>query len=334
MDEDDTVRLPRAAVPGGTPAAVAAPAPAPPKLPRRDLTHLWIGLGAATALLAAAGGGVWWWNRTAPPPPTPEPPQARPSTQPPPPPEGPPALSATEILMNRAAEPMAMRWAPNPLVWVLDFPNLELQGRAMNRIAALLEKARTPRDRVLSDEALAGAITADGRSSSNWYFGHNYRASDVARFFEWAERDGVALNPLELWVREQVELAQRVDRSRDAAILTLPAIGAHVDGTMRAAILRHELGHGQFFTLPFFAAHVMRVWERGFSEAERAAVRRFLGAEGYDTRQEEMMANEAMAYLLYTPDRRFFDPARDLGWSDDQANRIRGMLRSGAPEEP
>jgi len=331
MDEDDTVRLPRAAVPDRAP--VSAPRPSSRPGGRRSL--LGVGIAAGVATLAAAGGGAWWWwNRPAPPLPAPETPAVPSPAEPAPPPEGPPALSTAEILAHRAVEPTAMRWGPNPLVWLLDFPNLELQGRAMNRMAALLEKARAPRDRVLGDEALAGAITADGRTPSTWYSGHNYRASDLARFFEWAARDGVTLNPLELWVQEQVELARRVDRSRDAAFLTIPAVGPHVDAAMRGVILRHELGHGQFFTLPFFAAHVMRVWERGFSEGERAAVRRFLGEDGYDTGQEEMMANEAMAYLLYTPDRRFFDPARDLGWSDEQAERIRGMLRSGAPEEP
>ena len=331
MDENDTVRLPRAGAPAHAPKAGSSPRLQPS---RRGLPQLGIGIGiGAGAIALAAAGGAWWWSRPAPPAHRAEAPAAHPPAEAAAP-EPPPALSLTEIILHRSAEPQALRWAANPLVWVLDFPSLELQGRAMNRVAALLEKSRTPRDRVLGDEALAGAIAADNRSASNWYYGHNYRASDMARFFEWAARDGVTLNPLELWVREQVELAQRVDRSRDAAILTLPALGPHVDAAMRFAILRHELGHGQFFTLPFFAAHVMRVWERGFTEAERGAFRRFLGAEGYDTRQEEMMANEAMAYLLYTPDRRFFDPARDLGWSDEQAERLRGMLRSGAPEEP
>ncbi|WP_421988692.1 hypothetical protein [Roseococcus sp.] len=326
-DDDDTIRLPRAAAPGG-----ASPSPPPLPVSRRRLTGLWIGLGAAG--IAGAGGGWWWLRREGATPPVAELPPARPPSEPPAPAEGPAEFSTAEILANRTAEPMALRWASNPLVWVLDFPSLELQGRAMNRMAALLEKARAPRDRVLGDEALAGAITADGRTAATWYSGHNYRASDLARFFEQAERDHVTLNPLERWVQEQVELARRVDRSRDAAILTIPAVGAHVDAGMRFAILRHELGHGQFFTLPFFAAHVMRIWERGFSETERADMRRYLGGEGYDEKQGELMANEAMAYLLYTPDLRFFDPARDLGWSNEQANRLRAMLRSGAPEEP
>jgi general secretion pathway protein E len=100
------------------------------------------------------------------------------------------------------------------------------------------------------------------------------------------------------------------------------------------SILRHELSHGPFFTLPLFAAHVMRVWEQGFTQAERDAIRTFLGREGYDVKQDEVMANEAMAYLLFTPDRRFFDPARDLGWSDAQADRLRALLREGAPDAP
>jgi hypothetical protein len=238
------------------------------------------------------------------------------------------------ILAQRAALPSAFRWEANPLVWVLDFPSLEAQGQALNRAAALIEKASTPRDRVLRDDELAAAIAADSRSAADWYFGHNYRASDLRRMFTLAERQGIRLNPLELWVNEQVSLAERLDRARDAAFISIPALGGPVDAAMRRSILRHELSHGQFFTLPLFAAHVMRIWERGFTEAERMAFRNFLAKEGYDTAQDEVMANEAMAYLLFTPDRRFFDPARDLGWSDAQAERLRALLREGAPDSP
>ena len=230
--------------------------------------------------------------------------------------------------------PTVLRWQPNPLVWVLDFPTLELQGAAMNRAAALLEKAGTPRDRVLDDAALAAAIAADRREAATWYSGHNYRAADLERVFALAARDGIRLNPQEAWVASQVALASRLERGREVAILSVPAEGPRVDAALRRSILRHELAHGQFFTLPFFAAHVLRVWQRGFSEAERDGMRRFLAADGYDAAQEELMANEAMAYLLHTPDRRLFDPARDLGWSDAQASRLRAMLREGAPPQP
>lgn len=304
-------------------------APTAARTPRRRL-GVWVGLGAGT--LALAGGGAFWWLRESDEPRPETPPTA--STAPPPPAEGPPLLDIEGLVAHRAVAPTALRWAANPLVWVLDFPSLDTQGQAMNRAAALIEKQRTPRDRVLDDAALAEAIAADRRTTANWYFGHNYRASDLVRMFELAARDGIRLNPLELWLQEQVALSRRVDRGRDAAILTIPGIGPQVDAQLRRTILMHELGHGQFFTLPFFAVHVVRVWETGFTEAERADVRRFLASDGYDARLEEVMANEAMAYLLYTPDRRFFDPARDLGWSDVQAERLRVLLRAGAPEEP
>lgn len=292
-------------------------------------------LGAAllgAALLGVAGGGLWWWHSPggAPAPATPQPSPPAPAF----PAISPPLLGMEAILAQRAALPSAFRWEANPLIWVLDFPSLEAQGQALNRAAALIEKASTPRDRVLRDDELAAAIAADSRGASDWYFGHNYRASDLRRMFTLAERQGIRLNPLELWVNEQVSLAERLDRARDAAFISIPALGGPVDAAMRRSILRHELSHGQFFTLPLFAAHVMRIWERGFTEAERIAFRNFLAKEGYDTAQDEVMANEAMAYLLFTPDRRFFDPARDLGWSDAQAERLRALLREGAPDSP
>lgn len=318
-EEDATVRLSPAA------AAGLGLAPPPPR-PRRGLPLL---LGGALAF-AGLGVGLWLWP-AAPPRPLPE-------TPPPEPPRvalpAPPLLTAEAILAHRAAAPTALRWAANPLVWVLDFPTLEAQGLAMNRAAALVEKARTPRDRALTDAELAAAIAADGRTTATWYFGHNYRASDLARLFALMDVQGIAPNPIEAWLREQVELSRRLDRARDAAFLSIPAIGAEVDAGMRASILRHELAHGQFFTLPFFAAHVMRVWQQGFTEAQRAAVREFLARDGYDVTQEEVTANEAMAYLLHTPDRRFFDPTRDLGWSEAEAARLRALLAEGAPPEP
>lgn len=320
MDEEATVRLP-------PPAAAIRPA-APPPPGRRGA----LGLGLGALVLAGGGGAAWWWS-TRPPAaaPPPQPVLAQPA---PPLPPAPPLLGMEAMLAQRSAVPAVFRWADNPLVWVLDFPSLEAQGQALNRAAALIEKASTPRDRLLRDEELAAAIKADSRTAADWYFGHNYRAADLRRMFELADGQGIRLNPLELWVREQVALAHRLDRARDAAFISIPAIGGPVDAEMRRSILRHELSHGQFFTLPLFAAHVMRVWERGFTDAERAAFRRFLAAEGYDSAQDEVMANEAMAYLLFTPDRRFFDPARDLGWSDAQADRLRALLREGAPDAP
>ena len=44
------------------------------------------------------------------------------------------------------------------------------------------------------------------------------------------------------------------------------------------------------------------------TDAQRAGFRRFLGSEGYDTANEDLMLNEAQAYLVHTPDPRYFLP--------------------------
>ena len=50
------------------------------------------------------------------------------------------------------------RLVENPRILLIDFPTLAEQGRAMNRLAALIEKSGTPHDRVLSPEEMAVAV--------------------------------------------------------------------------------------------------------------------------------------------------------------------------------
>ncbi len=224
-----------------------------------------------------------------------------------------------------------LRLAANPRVFVLDFPDLATQGAALNRVAALVEKAGLPRDRALPDIELAAAIASSGDTAETWYMGHDYRGSDLTRFFALAERDGIALNPLEAWVRAQLALARRlVPQGEEVALISIARSGPQLDDGLRAAILRHEIGHGHYFTLPAYAAHVRHVWQERFSAAERAALRGFLAREGYDATDEDLMMNEAQAYLIHTPDPRFFT-AHHLGLPEAQVERMRSLLRDGAP---
>lgn len=243
----------------------------------------------------------------------------------------PPLLDEAAILAHRAVAPTLLQLASNPRVFVLDFPDLASQGAALNRVAALIEKAGLPRDRLLTDVELVAAIARSRETPETWYYGHDYRGTDLARFFALAERDGIALNPLETWVRAQLARALRfAPEGGEIALISVAAPGPRLTEAMRAAILRHEIGHGHYFTLPAYAAHVRRVWREAFTEAERAAFRRFLGAEGYDTSDEDLMMNEAQAYLIHTPDPQFFSAAH-LGLPDAQVERMRELMRAGAP---
>lgn len=248
-------------------------------------------------------------------------------------PTRPPFVVATEeaIRDHRATEPTMFSLAGNPRIFVVDFPDLDRQGAALNRVAALIEKAGMPRDRALNDADLAAAIARSGETPATYYYGHNYRGRDVEHFFSLASRDGISFTPEERWLHEQIgRIRARLPVGEDFAVVTVPGIDARVDASMRRAILHHELGHGHFFTNPAFAAHVARVWRDVFTEAERARFRAFLQSEGYDPSQEEVMLNEAMAYLIFTPDPRFFTPAH-AGLDEARAEVLRAALREGAP---
>jgi hypothetical protein len=297
--------------------------------------------GAAAIAGVAAVGGVWWWRGTGPqePPPkaeqptlsAPAPPRVSAPVAPPAVEIGPPVATQADILTHRAGAPTMFRLDVNPRIFVVDFPNLDQQGAAFNRTAALVEKAGLPRDRVLDDAALAAAIARTGDTPGTYYYGHNYRGRDLERFFALADRDGIRLTREETWLRGELARIRRlIPAPAEFAVISVPGLEERVDEAMRRAILQHEIGHGHFFTDARFAEHVGRVWREVFTEGERAAFRAFLEREGYDPGIEEVMMNEAMAYLLFTPDPRFFRPSH-AGLTDARAEALRAKLQEGAP---
>jgi len=151
---------------------------------------------------------------------------------------------------------------------VIEFPDLAEQGAAMNRVAALLEKAGAPRDRVLSDADLAAFIARHGDNARTFYGGHDYDNAGMARFFGLAAAQRQVLNPQEdrlrrLLVRTGVlrEGAQGLVANGVQAVITFTAIQADdpttpvdetVDERRRASVLRHEVSHGWFITRPAY----------------------------------------------------------------------------------
>ena len=342
--DDDTIRLTPVRPASGQ--VQAAPQPSLRTPTRRGVLVPALLVGMVAAL---GGGGAWWWLRPGEAPPAlPLPPTAVPSAAPriavspvpiaPEPPSLadrlaslPPLLDEAAIRAHRAAQPTLLRYAGNPAVFVMDFPTLEAQGAALNRFAALVEKAGMPRERVLNEVEMADAIARNGDTAATFYYGHNYRGTDIARFFRLAAQVGATLRPEEAWVERQFHQARSLlPEGQEIVMLSIAAPDARMEPSWRATILRHELGHGLFGTTPAYAAHIHRVWRERFTEAERAAFRDFLGREGYDTGIEQLMVDETQAYLLHTPDPRFFN-AMHVGMTEAEVARLRGLLREGAP---
>lgn len=246
--------------------------------------------------------------------------------------QSPPGRSETEILAQRADTLIVGRFGPNQQILVLDFPSLTAQGLAFNRMAAFIEKRGMPRDRVLTDQELADALLLDNSDVATYYYGHDYRAEDVRRFFATARKQNLALG------RAEQELYAILDRegmlavSANTTVISIPREGSDpfVDASGRASLLRHELSHGEYFTNPIYASFVRRFWSDEMTAADREDFRRFLSQQGYDGNSDDLMANETQAHLMHTTDGRYFN-ARDCGIPRDRIMALRAVFLAKMP---
>ena len=236
-----------------------------------------------------------------------------------------------EISEHVATSLTVFRLADNPRVLVLDFASLREQGEMLNRVAALVEKAGMPRDHVLTDSELDAAIHANGDTVETFYLGHDYAASALARFFERADSQRITLDPQEEKLRTLLREEGWLTEDVTAGLISLPAVGSdpRITASVRGAILRHELSHGEFFSNPAYAEYVHDFWLKHLTGQERAGVRAFLAREEYDVGEEELMYNEMQAYLMFTRDPAFFTPERagvtQLRLTELQARFFAGM---------
>jgi hypothetical protein len=239
--------------------------------------------------------------------------------------------SVAEIDARRGTAPALFRLVTDPAVLVLDFPNLHTQALMLNRVAALIEKADMPRDRIETEAALDAHIRATGDDPDHYYYGHDYRAADLARFFHLAETQAMPLNPSEAWLGRRLQQEGWLRDGATGALISIPGLSAGIDAASRTAILRHELSHAVYFTDPSYVALTHHLWADQLTDTERSAIRRFLGNDGYDTQDEDLMANEGQAYLIHTRDPRYFTPDM-IGMSPARAAALRAGFIAAIPQ--
>ena len=320
-------------------------------LPRRNYRG-WLAAAAVAALLGvSAGGWLLWPGPSTPPSAIPlsaTPPSATlpstsaPTVTAPVPSDALAAASRPALPVEIATEQQIRDHAPaglsvfrftdNPRILVLDFASLHEQGRMLNRVAALVEKAGLPRDRVLTDGQLGEAIRSQGDTVETFYYGHDYGAESLVRFFALADRDRIELNPEEEQLRALLHQEGWFAPGANAALISLTAAGADAKVTLgaRIAILRHELSHGEFFSNPVYDEYVHDFWLTALTGTERAAFRSFLAKDEYDTGNEELMYNEMQAYLMFTRDPLFFT-AELAGLTPGRLGELQSRFLAGMP---
>jgi hypothetical protein len=307
----------------------------------------WLAVMMFTILLA--GLGAWLFLGQ---PPVATPPPVTEAAAPAPAPSVPPGPRVidgrlSQILGVRHTGTAIYRPSENPRVLIIDFPSLTEQARAMNRLAALIEKAGAPRDRLLSDAEMA----AQTDNAATFYFAHDYAAASLAKFFTMAESEAEALNAQEKDLLALLLAAHVLDRgpgggyvpgNPEMAVISLVQPQADdpstpedetVDVALRDTMLRHEMSHGEFFTNEAYRKHCERFWRERLTETERKRFRDYLSRHGYDPKDETLMINEAQAYLMHTPDPRAFS-AEALRVTKDQLVDMQRRFMDPQPPTP
>jgi hypothetical protein len=240
--------------------------------------------------------------------------------------------TVAQILVHQPTDLSIIRLAENPQIVVLDFASLTRQRTMLDRVAALIEKAGLPRDRILSADELDRAVKADGGVDSGFYYGHDYSAASLRRFFAIADHAHVQLTAGEALLRHLLDQLGWLKPDTVAGMISAPGVGANANVTAAArdTILTHELSHGEYFSNPAYADYVHRFFLDAITPAEQAAFRSYLAGEGYDTTNGELVENESQAYLLFTLDPKFFSPSQ-LHMTPVRRAELRAKFLHGMP---
>ena len=213
--------------------------------------------------------------------------------------------TATKLLLAqepaRTSGPALFRWVEFPQVFVLEFADRKAQSRAMNRIAAFVEKKGT-RGRILDDRALSAFIQESGEKPENFYWAHDYRAADIGRFFATATRTtprgpAPGLNQDERDLEAMLihnGLLPVPSQGSQKVLLTIPrGIGP---GTRRV-LVEHELRHALYFIGQEYRNRCDSVWN-ALDRSDRDAITLTLSLQGYDPADSFLIRNEFQAFLL------------------------------------
>lgn len=255
------------------------------------------------------------------------------------------AADYAAILNQRADQVTLFDYGPRTLIRIIDFPNLQEQGRMFNRVVALVERIGAPRSRVLNNDELAQFIRSVGKSEATFAYGNDFLVSELVVFFNLADMGGIHLNGEEIALRKMlIESRWMVERNGffqalkpQAVILSIPQANDRssppVSVQARTTILMHEISHAEYYTNPLYANYCRHFWRDVLNDGQRAAFRKFLSGSSYNPDNEEMMINETQAYLLYTPDPRAFN-ARLVGMKDKDIESLRVRFFAGFPDAP
>lgn len=181
-------------------------------------------------------------------------------------------------------------WNLFPSILVFDFKDYQTQAAFLKRLAFFVEKKGT-----------AGTLLSnrDLEPLHGWN-AHDYRATDLADFFQTAQEQNFPLNPEEQLLR-RILLEQGVIRRADGEFRSgaggFISLSRESSTRLRYLFATHEGYHGLYFASAEYRQAVHRVWT-ALSEDEQQFWKHFLEWRHYNTEDVYLLENEFQAYLM------------------------------------
>jgi hypothetical protein len=181
-------------------------------------------------------------------------------------------------------------WSVFPRMLIFDFKNYAIQARFLKRLAFFVEK-----------QGFTGELHPNEtiRDLHGWN-AHDYRARDLAAFFDMAARQNFPLNKEER-VLAQILVDNGIIRKNGDGYE--PGRGGFItvsresSSRLRHLLLTHEGAHGLFFVSPRYRERISEIWSP-LSELEKNFWSRFLAWRNYNVEDQYLMENEFQAYLM------------------------------------
>ncbi len=181
-------------------------------------------------------------------------------------------------------------WNLFPSILLFDFRDYHIQAAFLKRLAFFVEKKGST-GTLLSNRVL---------EPLHGWNAHDYRAEDLAAFFQTAREQNFPLNPEEELLR-RILLEQGVIRKADGEFL--PGAGGFISlsqessSRLRYTFATHEGYHGLYFASAQYRQAVHEVWT-ALSEDEQQFWKLFLDWKSYNTEDVYLLENEFQAYLM------------------------------------
>jgi len=187
-------------------------------------------------------------------------------------------------------------WDCFPEILIFDISTFAMQDKLFKRLAFFVEKAGF-RGTLHHDSAIA---------QRHAWNAHDYRAEDLADFFNTARQSGFPLLDEE-WELEAILLQAGIIRE-NATMQIVPGTGAVLSlsresaaqAGLRARFMAHEGFHGLFFIDKDFRDFSRQRWEV-FPDFAKTFLLTYLDQQSYDIAWEYLVINEFMAHVLQLP---------------------------------